>query len=65
MVRCSGWKEVQLQGVGRGITVMYGVCKDVFNIPMTMDCRMVKSMKKVMWSTGMQSGRRSHMAALH
>ena len=36
VVRCSGWREVQLQNVGSGITVMYVVRKkDVFHIATT------------------------------
>ena len=38
VVRCGGWREVQLQNVGRDITVMYGVCKkEVFDIPTTVE----------------------------
>ena len=37
VIRCSGWRESQLQNVGRGITVIYGVCKDVFDVPTTME----------------------------
>ena len=37
-VRCGGGREVQMQNVGRGKTVMYGVCKkEVFDIPTTVE----------------------------
>ena len=37
-VSCGGGREVQLQNVGRGKTVMYGVCKkEVFDIPTTVE----------------------------